>query len=288
MVNWRRWDLTTNALESLTREAAALEPAHRLVTYVLDNEGDGTKRPVPDGVWFLTCADNLGYGGGNNFLAQQAISDHADLDALFVLNNDATVEPGGLGSLLAIQATRPRVGIVGPLVILPSGAVESCGGHFGLKREWWTVYRPGQRTDFVSGAAFLVRKQAWESVGGFDLRYFHYAEDIDLALEITRRGWEVVVTPDARVIHYKSQSPTTAWWLAYYKVRNLVLFWRKHRRLRTVGLNSLFNALRMLLPVRYLIRGQFTEARWAWRGLFDGVRGIKGPLLLPDAKGRRS
>lgn len=281
VVNWRRWDLTIDAVESLLRaETAACEPSLRLCIYVLDNESDGPLRPQwPDNVTLLTSPKNLGYGGGNNLLASRALRDYPQLDALFVLNNDATVEPAALSRLIEAMMSSPEVGVVGPLLVLPDGSLESCGGHFGLTRAWWTQFRPEHRVDFVSGAALLVRRQAWEAVGGFDERYFHYAEDIDFAIKVGQHGWRSIVAPDARVVHQKSQAPTTEWRLAYYKIRNLILFARQHRRLRLLGCNSIVNALRVLVPVRHLLRGQFAEARWAWHGLCDGVRGVTGPLL---------
>ncbi|MGQ0743986.1 MAG: glycosyltransferase family 2 protein [Acidimicrobiales bacterium] len=55
--------------------------------------------------------------------------------------------------------------------------------------------------DWLSGSALLVRREAFEAVGGFDERYFMYAEDTDLCWRLARAGWRVGYVPGARVIH---------------------------------------------------------------------------------------
>ena len=54
---------------------------------------------------------------------------------------------------------------------------------------------------FASGAALVVRREAWEAVGGFDERYFMYGEDLDLGLRLWLHGYRVGVVPAARVDH---------------------------------------------------------------------------------------
>jgi N-acetylglucosaminyl-diphospho-decaprenol L-rhamnosyltransferase len=54
---------------------------------------------------------------------------------------------------------------------------------------------------FASGAALMVRREAWERTGGFDDRYFMYGEDVDLSLRLRRAGYKVGVVPDARIEH---------------------------------------------------------------------------------------
>ena len=54
---------------------------------------------------------------------------------------------------------------------------------------------------FASGAAPLVRRVAWDAVGGFDARYFMYSEDLDLSLRLRLAGWRIGVVPEACVAH---------------------------------------------------------------------------------------
>ena len=58
----------------------------------------------------------------------------------------------------------------------------------------------------MSGACFLVRRSAFEQVGGFDEAYFMYAEDVDLCWRLGRAGWRVVYLPSAEVTHLQGVS----------------------------------------------------------------------------------
>ena len=58
----------------------------------------------------------------------------------------------------------------------------------------------------MSGACFLVRREAWDAVGGFDPSYFMYMEDVDLCWRLGRAGWGVGYEPAARVLHVQGVS----------------------------------------------------------------------------------
>jgi N-acetylglucosaminyl-diphospho-decaprenol L-rhamnosyltransferase len=277
VVNWHRWPLTAEALRSLDFAAETLAPTHELFLYVVDNETEGDPPTgLPDGTIVIRERENLGYGGGNNLGAERALRDHPDLGALFILNNDATIDGRSLFALVEALDQDPELGLTAPLLTLPDGTVESCGGYFGWTRDWWTRFDPRQRVDFVAGAAFLIRRAAWLDVGGFDLRYFHYVEDVDLGRDLKHHGWRLKVVGDARVVHQKSQSPTRPGLLAYYTVRNQILLWQKTRDLKVLGLNNVMRVLRFLVPIRHLWQGEYQAVPWAWRGLVDGLAGRDG------------
>ena len=60
--------------------------------------------------------------------------------------------------------------------------------------------------DWVSGAAVWLRRDALTTVGGWDERYFMYAEDVDLCWQLRQRGWRVGYEPGAVVIHVQGVS----------------------------------------------------------------------------------
>src|SRR5665811_1651865 len=89
-------------------------------------------------------------------------------------------------------------------------------GHALLARVWpqnpWTrAYHRGsdggvtegaeRRPDWLSGACLLLRREAFEAVGGFDEGYFMFFEDLDLSERLGKRGWTNVYLPSAKVTH---------------------------------------------------------------------------------------
>jgi N-acetylglucosaminyl-diphospho-decaprenol L-rhamnosyltransferase len=62
------------------------------------------------------------------------------------------------------------------------------------------------RVDWVSGACFLVRREAWDDVSGFDPSYFMYMEDVDLCWRLGQAGWRVGYEPAAEVMHVQGVS----------------------------------------------------------------------------------
>lgn len=278
IVNWHRWELTLQCIQSLKQVQAAM-PDVTLHVVVVDNETTGLPMTIPRGVAVIPVRENLGYGAGNNLGAAEALKLTPKPDAIFILNNDATIDAASLRALMATLDADPEVAIAAPVLTSPTGEVESAGGRFAPQRQWLTDVDKASPVDFVSGAAFLIRREAWLEVGGFDVRYFHYVEDLDLGWQLTKAGWKLIVVPEATVVHLKSQSSTSESAiapLAYYTVRNQLLFWRKERTFQVIGANVMVRMGRNLLPIRHLLRGDFHTLKWVWRGLWDGLTGKQG------------
>jgi GT2 family glycosyltransferase len=160
---------------------------------------------------------NRGYGAACNRGARET-----SRPFLFFLNSDAVVQPGALDALAAALERDPRAALVGPRLENPDGTLqpsilrlptlrrifcESSGlaflsrgrlrGHSATHED----HSRAQAVEAVKGAALLVRRTAFEEVGGFDEAYFLYGEESDLAARLTRRGWRILFEPAARVVH---------------------------------------------------------------------------------------
>ena len=178
-----------------------------------------------ENVTLLRTGGNLGYGTA----ATRGI---ASLDPSYgwivVANPDLEWGDGCLDTLLEAASRWPRGGSFGPLIKEPSGAVypsarlvPSLGrgiGHAVVGRVWrgnpWTrAYRQDsdasvtERTaGWLSGSCLLMRRTAFDSVDGFDPRYFMYFEDVDLGDRLGRAGWQNVYVPSAEVVHIQGHS----------------------------------------------------------------------------------
>lgn len=186
----------------------------------------------PDVQLFETGA-NLGYGGAVNRAVTQLAKESAnagdgDLEEfLIVANPDVQWGPGSIDALLSAAARWPHAATLGPLIREPDGSVYPSARHLpslirgGMHavvgplwrtNPWTTAYRqerlePSERpVGWLSGACLLVRRAAFDAVGGFDERYFMYMEDVDLGDRFGRAGWLNVYVPSAEVLHNKGHS----------------------------------------------------------------------------------
>lgn len=212
VVTWNSHDVLPAFLQSL---ATATRSPYDVV--VVDSASPTGPPRVPDGVTLLEAGGNLGYGKAANLGASGSTGEW-----LVVANPDVQWEPGALDELLAAAARWPQAGCLGPAIRTPQGqlypsarAFPSLGrgiGHAALGPFWpgnpWTrSYRAEEgrpvegTTGWLSGSLMLLRRQAWEQVGGFDPKYFMYCEDMDLCRRLAEAGWQNVYVPTAVITH---------------------------------------------------------------------------------------
>jgi GT2 family glycosyltransferase len=170
---------------------------------------------------------NVGFGRGVN---QGAGASSAPF--ILIMNPDCRLERGALTTMRAELDARPRCAIVGPRVLDPDGSEQGSArgdpdmltGLFGRtgplrsllpssavsRRNVVSSSRESATVDWVSGACMLVRRAAFDEVGGFDARYFLYWEDADLCRRLRARGHEIRYVPAATAVHRVGHSSRTA------------------------------------------------------------------------------
>jgi N-acetylglucosaminyl-diphospho-decaprenol L-rhamnosyltransferase len=201
IVNFRTKELTLDAALSVIDE-----PETSAVLVVENGSGDdsaawlteklaGTKANV------LISKQNLGFGGGNNLGIRAATSEY-----VFLLNSDATIQPGALGLLLKKMAD-PAVGIAAPAIYLPGGEEmqRDVLGYFPTPARILSRNTDCPidtlEPDWVSGAAMLLRRVEVLELGGFDEQLFMYLEDVDLCRRYRDRSLRAVRELSAKVVH---------------------------------------------------------------------------------------
>ena len=168
-------------------------------------------------VRLVETGGNVGYGRAANAGVHETTAEF-----VVVANPDIEWEPGSLDQLLAAAQRWPKGASFGPLIHTPEGdiypsarALPSLGrgvGHalFGWwwpSNPWTAAYRvekeaPVERTaGWLSGSCLLLRRDAFDEVGGFDPGYFMYFEDLDLGDRLGAAGWHNVYVPSAVVCH---------------------------------------------------------------------------------------
>ena len=176
------------------------------------------------GTRLLRTGSNLGYGTAVN---RAVATVPPDQEFVLVANPDVVWSPGSIDALVEAAARWPRAAALGPLIRDPDGAVYPSARHlpslvrggmhavvgFAWKSNPWTKsYRqehlePSERpVGWLSGSCLLLRRKAFDAVGGFDERFFMYMEDVDLGDRLGRGGWLNVYVPAAEILHDKGHS----------------------------------------------------------------------------------
>ena len=204
----------------VTASAAAAALATGWPVTVVDNDGGLDLEDDPR-LKLLRPGTNIGFARAVNLGARQGASPW-----ILMLNPDTEPGPGALEQLVAIAGECDDTAVLAPTLVYRDGSPQIGGGRFaGWVREVGRMSGLGRllrarraqsRSEFrsaeheagvtidrqwVSGAVMLVRRAAFEEVGGFDERFFLYYEDEDLCRRLRARGWSVAVAPEVRVKH---------------------------------------------------------------------------------------
>lgn len=285
VVSWNTRDLLDRCLRSLRGYADAAKAE----VWVVDNaSADGSPEMVREHhPWVrLTGLDeNLGYGRAINLVAEQTSSRW-----LAFANADVALEPGALEYMIAAGENDPGAGIIAPRLVLPDGETQHVAWPFPTLAATvaqnlgprmlpgpvadrlflhgaWDPERP-RRIPWAVGAMLLVRRQAWDEIGGFDPEQWMSAEDLDLGWRMHTAGWATRYEPSA-IVHHDESSATRSVWGDHLPIhwQRCAYAWmvRRQGRLRTaaVGLVNLAgSALRLGLWT--LLAGFRPDERVLW------------------------
>jgi GT2 family glycosyltransferase len=217
IVSWNvRRDLEA-CLQSLRDNS---DPPHE--TIVIDNASSDDTLPLlkdDSDVRVIANTDNRGFAAANN--QGLAVARGA---WLLLLNPDTVVPPGALRQLVDFARVHPEAGVIGPRLLNPDGSLQySCRSfptvtagmfrHTFLGRLFprvrsmrdylmcdWPHDAP-REVDWLSGAAMLVNRRAFEQVGGLDEGFYWGSEDVDYCYRMHQAGWQVLYTPEPSITH---------------------------------------------------------------------------------------
>lgn len=211
---------------------------------------------------------NAGFGAANNRALAQASGEF-----LLLLNSDAFVQPGTCTALVEYLRVHPETGVVGPRLVNQDGSVQpSCYRFPSPLRAWvenlwvasvlphhlaWGDYRKWDHNaersvEWVIGACLLVRREAYEKIGGFDEVFFMYQEETDWQRRLRNVGWDIAFTPSAVVTHLGGVSGASEMKkINAHFFDSLDYYTRKHHGLR--GLISLRLAMIVGCGLRALL-----------------------------------
>jgi hypothetical protein len=271
-------------LDALGRQAGSFE------VLVVDNastDGSGAACERLPGVRLLRLDENLGFAAGNNAGARAA----RGADYLVFLNNDTEAEPGWLEAIVGTLDARPDAALATSHIVRlddPS-VVDSAGDGYlragGAFKRWHGQRRPPgmdvEEVFGVCGAAFAIRRAAFERLGGFDERFFMVYEDVDLSYRARLAGERCLYVPSAIVRHAGSGSLGRESAAAvFYGQRNLEWTWIKNTPGALLWRDAAAHALYSAAGIAYYAsRG---HAASCLRAKLAAIRGM--PAMIRDRR----
>ena len=157
---------------------------------------------------------NYGFADGYNKALEQV-----DAEYCLLLNSDVEVTEGWLAPLLTFMEQHPAAVACQPKILAynnkthfeyagaSGGFIDRYGYPYCRGRLFDTVeedkgqYNDVCRVFWATGAAMMVRSDAFRKAGGFDGRFFAHMEEIDLCWRMLARGGEIYVVPQSMVYH---------------------------------------------------------------------------------------
>jgi GT2 family glycosyltransferase len=246
LVNFRAYVELTACLETLERFVG-----DDLEVIVVDHATDrvAASHLTQRFPWLrlIATAENPGFAAGVNRAARAASSTY-----LLLLNPDCAVTTDIARPLAGWLDAHPHVGACGALVREPNGTIQASARRFpdvttGLagRTSWLSRRWPGNRwtrrnlgpsdagnpriVDWVTGACMMVRREAFDAVGGMDEQFFLYWEDADFCFRLGRAGWLTIYNPRVEVLHLTGRSSAFARQAALIAFhRSAYRYFRKH------------------------------------------------------------
>jgi GT2 family glycosyltransferase len=222
-------------------------PFPTTVTVVDNASQDGTPQMVRErhpSVRVIDAGGNIGFARANNLGIRATAGEF-----VLLLNPDTIVPPGAIATLVRGLAAHPDAAAAGPRLVDAEGFPElSFGPAMGpagelrqklvgalYERRLRTVVRrvdqwartAGER-EWVSGACLLVRRADLEAVGLLDERFFMYTEDVDLCVQLRKRGRSILFVPQAEIVHLRGRSAGRNPETELLRRRSQVAYYQKH------------------------------------------------------------
>lgn len=217
--------------------------------------GDMVKRKHPY-IKILRREVNGGFGENNNMGMKIAKGKY-----ILLLNDDTEIiDENIFKEMIAWMDSHPKAGVSGCALMNPDlTTFQGSGGYYptllrvlawmgfvddipGLDKlikpyhplhgssplyKGENYYKREHKQDWVTGAFFLMRKDAMDEVGIFDEEFFLYVEEVELSARFIKKGWEIWYLPEWKIVHYK-MATTGSEKATIFEFQNLILMYKKH------------------------------------------------------------
>ncbi len=184
-----------------------------------DNSVSSLRQKFPE-IPVIQSEKNIGFAAANNLGTIYANGQY-----FLLLNPDTLVEDHAIEELFNFLSSNESAGAAGSNLKNPDGTFQmSCYPFPTLMRELWRLFhldkiisfgqysqiswdrRMPRKCDVIQGTSLMIKKAAWESLGGFDENFFMYSEEVDFCYRLSKAGFGCYWVPTSEVIHYGGQS----------------------------------------------------------------------------------
>jgi GT2 family glycosyltransferase len=192
---------------------------------------------------FISNDENLGFAKASNIGAKISRSQN-----ILFLNNDTVVSKGAIDELYCSinsgEAKSLKIGAAGPLLLYPDKKIQQAGIMFEERLVPYNAYSGmdisgcGQSDikntiyirsyNALTAACLMLKKEVFETVGGFDDGYINGFEDVDFCLKLREAGYRLIFNPKSIIFHFEEKTAgrkkhdieninrfIKKWWLKY-------------------------------------------------------------------------
>jgi GT2 family glycosyltransferase len=249
-------DFLFDCLKSLKSTTRGIETEIILIDNVSEDKiGDLVKRQFPE-VKVIRREVNGGFGENNNMGMKVAKGKY-----VLLLNDDTKVVDANIfKEMIAWMDGHPKVGISTCALVNPDlKNYQGSGGYFPtLPRvfAWMTFlddipgldnlikpyhplhgwspfytneeyFKKPHKEDWLTGAFYMMRKEAMDQAGLFDEDFFLYVEEVELSYRFAKKGWEAWYLPKWKIVHY-GMATNGSEKATIFEMQNLKLMYKKH------------------------------------------------------------
>lgn len=221
-VNYNTTKLLKDCLESVNEQTVGINYEVIIVDNDSNVENKAGLKELSEKYKVVLSDENLGFGRANNLGATFASGKY-----LFLLNTDTVLFNNAIKILFDYIESNPECGVAGANMLdrnnnltysysrlLPSIKTmikdEILPSKFSYYRNLdnFTYNKTDAPLEvgFIIGAAFMISKELFDKVGGFDKDFFMYCEETELCARIKKAGYKMINVPDARIIHFEGAS----------------------------------------------------------------------------------
>ncbi len=200
------------------------KPRLKYEIIIVDNDSENIQSKLISHfgkIKYIKSKKNIGYAKANNLGAKVAKGKY-----LFFLNPDTLLFKNSIENLVSYLNKNPKTYISAPLIYNKDNKISNLQGSMKLtpfvgivvlsflnkifpnnpiSMRYFLkdrIFENAENVDVVSGSAFLIRKEIFNKVKGFDKEFFLYFEESDLCKRVKKMGGDIVIIPNSKIIHY--------------------------------------------------------------------------------------